>query len=637
MCAGTDMTDYENKSLLRFTTSGSVDDGKSTLIGRLLYETNCIFEDQYAAVAKTSERRGDERVDLALLLDGLAAEREQGITIDVAYRYFTTARRKFIIADTPGHEQYTRNMVTGASTSELAIILIDARHGVLTQSKRHGFLISLLQIPHLVVAVNKMDLVDYNEKIFDDIVRDYSEFSQKLEISDITFIPISALEGDNVTTRSKNTEWYDGHTLLHLLENVHVTADKNYIDFRFPVQYVLRPDLDFRGFSGTITSGTIKVGEEIAALPSGKTSRIQSIVTFDGNLESAFAGQAVTLRLEDEIDISRGDMIVRRHNLPNVTNEFDATICWMDERRTDLNTQYILKQTTHKVKAHITGIHYKIDVNTLHREDTDRFELNEIGRVSIKTSRPVFFDNYRTNHGTGSFILIDPVTNQTAAAGMIRERTRDIKEITRTRHAESHKSTNVEWEDGEITMNDWEARNGHKGAVIWCTGFSGSGKSTVANKLAKSLFDKGHQVMRLDGDNVRHGLCGDLGFSDQDRSENIRRVGEAARLFYEQGNIVVCTFISPFREDRNFVRSILPEESFIEVYVKCDLNVCKRRDPKGLYQKAEAGEIKDFTGIDSPYEAPEQPEVVIETDIDSVETNVGRIHDYLGVKGIIRS
>jgi len=630
-----DLTAYENKSLLRFTTSGSVDDGKSTLIGRLLYETNCIFEDQFAAVEKTSQLRGDERVDLALLLDGLAAEREQGITIDVAYRYFTTARRKFIIADTPGHEQYTRNMVTGASTSELAIILIDARYGVVTQSKRHGFLISLLQIPHLVVAVNKMDLVDYSEAAFQKIVEDYSEFSQKLDIHDISFIPISALDGDNVTTRSVNTPWYDGHTLLHMLENVHVSADKNFVDFRFPVQSVLRPNLDFRGFSGSVTSGTIKVGEEIAALPSGKTSRIKSIVTYDGDQEETFAGQAVTLTLEDEIDISRGDMIVRKNNLPHVGNEFDVNLCWMDEQPMNPRSHYLLKHTTQKVKAYVSGIQYKIDVNTLHREATDHFDLNEIGRVTIKTARPLFFDSYRVNHGTGSFILIDPLSNRTVAAGMIRGQTRDVKSATQTKHAESRRSTNVQWESGMISAQSWEQRNGHKGAVIWCTGLSGAGKSTLAKGLVNSLFAKGCQVMMLDGDNVRHGLCGDLGFNDQDRSENIRRVGETARLFYEQGNIVICTFISPFHEDRDFVRSIMPDGAFHEIFIKCDLSVCKRRDPKGLYKKAEAGEIKDFTGIDSPYEDPLNPEVVVETDIHSVESIVTQLETYLRERRIL--
>lgn len=630
-----DTTAYERKSLLRFTTSGSVDDGKSTLIGRLLYETNCIFEDQYAAVEKTSQKRGDERVDLALLLDGLAAEREQGITIDVAYRYFTTDKRKFIIADTPGHEQYTRNMVTGASTSELAIILIDARKGVLTQSKRHGFLISLLQIPHLVVAVNKMDLVDWDEKVYDDIVRDYSDFSQKLDIHDITFIPMSALEGDNVTTRSPNMPWYDGHTLLHVLENVHVAADRNFVDFRFPVQTVLRPDLDFRGFAGTVASGTVRVGDAVAALPSGRTSKVKSIVTYDGELEEAFAGQAVTLTLEDEIDVSRGDMLVRERNLPHVAARFDAMVCWMDEQPMDPRTAYVLKHTTQKVKAHVREIQYEIDVNTLHRRESAGLKLNEIGRVSFKTARPLFFDAYDKNRATGSFILIDPVTNHTVAAGMIRGRTSSVSEVARAGSAEAKRSSNVRWEEGVISRADWEERNGHKGAVIWCTGFSGSGKSTVAHRLVRRLFDDGRRVVTLDGDNVRHGLCGDLGFSQRDRAENIRRVGEAARLFYEQGNIVVCTFISPFQADRDFVRGLLPDGAFLETWVKCDLEVCKRRDPKGLYAKAEAGEIKDFTGISSPYEEPANPEIVVETDLEDAETLVQRIMDELARRGIL--
>ena len=622
------------KSLLRFTTSGSVDDGKSTLIGRLLYETNCIFEDQYAAVARTSEKRGSERVDLALLLDGLAAEREQGITIDVAYRYFQTARRKFIIADTPGHEQYTRNMVTGASTADLAIILIDARHGVLTQSRRHGFLISLLQIPHLVVAVNKMDLVDWRQDAYDAIVREYQEFSQKLDIHDITFIPLSALDGDNVTRRSDRMPWYQGQTLLHTLENVHVAADRNFVDFRFPVQTVLRPHLDFRGFAGTVASGTIRPGEEVVALPSGRASRVKSIETFDGQLAEAFAGQAVALTLEDEIDLSRGDMLVRRANLPQVATAFDATLCWMDQEPLNRRTHYVLKHTTNKVKAFVGDVRYRIDVNTLHREPAESFALNEIGRVTIRTARPVFFDPYKANRATGSFILVDPVTNRTAAAGMIRGVAREVGDVARAGQAVSHRSQNVQWEGGLIAQADWEKRNGHKGAVLWCTGYSGSGKSTVAKALVRELFASGCQVMMLDGDNVRHGLCGDLGFSDRDRTENIRRVAETAKLFYEQGNIVVCTFISPFRADRAFARGIMPQGAFHEVFVKCDLEVCRRRDPKGLYRKAEAGEIAEFTGVSSPYEAPEAPELVLETDLHAVDDLVARLRAHLREHGV---
>jgi bifunctional enzyme CysN/CysC len=623
------------KTLLRFTTSGSVDDGKSTLIGRLLYETNCIFEDQYAAVARTSEKRGDERVELALLLDGLAAEREQGITIDVAYRYFQTAKRKFIIADTPGHEQYTRNMVTGASTADLAIILIDARHGVVTQSRRHGFLISLLQIPHLVVAVNKMDLVDWRQDTYDAIVRDFQAFSQKLDIHDVTFIPLSARDGDNVTRRSERMPWYQGQTLLHTLENVHVAADRNYVDFRFPVQTVLRPNLDFRGFAGTVASGTVRPGEEVVALPSGRSSRVKSIETFDGQLAEAFAGQAVAITLADEIDLGRGDMLVRARNLPQVGTNFDATLCWMDQEPLNRRTHYLLKHTTNTVKAFVSEVQYRIDVNTLHREPAETFALNEIGRVAIRTARPVFFDPYKANRETGSFILIDPVTNRTAAAGMIRGVSREVGDVARSGQAVSHRSQNVQWEGGLIAQADWERRNGHKGAVLWCTGYSGAGKSTVAKALVRELFAAGVQVMLLDGDNVRHGLCGDLGFSDRDRTENIRRVAEVAKLFFEQGNLVVCTFISPFRADREFARSIMPPGTFHEVFVKCDLEVCRRRDPKGLYRKAEAGEIAEFTGVSSPYEAPGAPELVLETDLHAVEDLVARAREYLQAKGLV--
>lgn len=629
------MSTTDNKSLLRFTTTGSVDDGKSTLIGRLLYETNCIFEDQYLAIEKTSHKRGQEEADLALLLDGLAAEREQGITIDVAYRYFATKKRKFIIADTPGHEQYTRNMVTGASTSQLAIILIDARNGILTQSRRHGFLLSLLQIPHLVVCVNKMDLVDYSQSVYDDIVAEYSAFSEKLDIHDITYIPVSALVGDNVTSRSENMSWYDGHTLLHHLETVHVAADRNLIDFRYPVQHVIRPDLDFRGFAGKIVSGTISKGEKITVLPSGKQSTVKSIVTYDGELQEAASPESVVLTLEDEIDISRGDMIVREKNLPSIANKFDAVICWMDEKAMSRTGHYLLKHTTKTVKAFISELTYRIDVNTLHRENVDTLKLNEIGRVELKTSLPLFFDPYQQNSGTGSFILIDPHSNLTVASGMIRGVRKSLDEEVKAKHAVAKKSSNVSWEEGSITLKEWEERNGHKASVLWFTGLSGSGKSTVAKKLSKALFDLNCQVMTLDGDNIRHGLCGDLSFSDADRTENIRRVGEASKLFHDQGNIVICTFISPFARDREYVRSIIPEGRFVEVHVKCDLSVCKRRDPKGLYKKAEDGIIKEFTGVSSPYEEPENPDIVIETDLMSVEESMDSIITILKEKKLL--
>ncbi|PCI30766.1 MAG: bifunctional sulfate adenylyltransferase subunit 1/adenylylsulfate kinase [SAR324 cluster bacterium] len=622
------------KSLLRFTTTGSVDDGKSTLLGRLLYETNCIFEDQYASICETSKRNGKEKVDLALLLDGLAAEREQGITIDVAYRYFATKKRKFIIADTPGHEQYTRNMVTGASTAQLAIILIDARKGVLTQSRRHGFLLSLLQVPHLVVAVNKMDLVDYSQEVYDQVVQDYTDFSRKLDIQDITFIPVSALEGDNVVKRSSKTPWYEGETLLHLLENVHVTADRNLIDFRFSVQNVIRPHLNFRGFAGSIISGTIRKGDEIAVLPSGKTSRIKEIITYDGPLEEAGNGSAVVLSLEDEIDISRGDMFVKPQNLPMVNNNFDAIICWMDETPMSLTGHYILKQTSNKVKAFVSKIHYSIDVNTLHRnQDTKTFELNDIGRIEIKTAQKLFFDPYRKNQGTGSFILIDPLTNLTVAAGMIRGRARSLDDIKVPEV--STKSTNVIWQKGEIPLQDYAERSSHKPAVLWFTGLSGAGKTTVAQTLIQRLFKAGHQVVLLDGDNVRHGLCGDLGFSIEDRSENIRRVSEVANLFYKTGHIVICTFISPLIKDRMLAKNLIAD-GFYEVFVKCDIEICKRRDPKGLYVRAIAGEISDFTGISSPYEEPKDPEFLLETDLMSVEQSVEVIMRSLKDKGVLR-
>lgn len=624
------------KSLLRFVTSGSVDDGKSTLIGRLLYETNCIFEDQYEAVKRTSKRTGKKEVDLSLLLDGLSAEREQKITIDVAYRYFSTPKRKFIIADSPGHEQYTRNMVTGASNSQLAIILIDARNGILTQSKRHGFLISLLQIPHLIVAVNKMDLVNYSQHVFEKITDEYLTFSEKLDIHDITFIPISALKGDNVVSLSSNMKWYDGKPLLHILEDVHITADKNLIDFRFPVQYVLRPHQDFRGYAGTIISGTISPEEEVLILPSGKTSVIKSIVSYDKKVKEAYAGQAVVLTLKGNIDVSRGDMIVRKNNLPHINDFFDAMLCWMAEIPLSQSKHYLLKHTTQTVKVYIKKIHYKINIDTLHRQKTTDLALNEIGRVEIKTAKPLFFDAYNANHGTGSFILIDPLSNHTAAAGMIREIPHTVSELKRSMPlAISHHAKNLSWEEGNIPLSIWEKHNGHKAGVIWLTGLSASGKSTLAKLLVKELFERGCQAMYLDGDNVRQGLSSDLGFFPAERTENIRRIAETAKLFFSQGNIVICAFISPFQKDRDFVRSLVPKGRFIEIFIKCDIKMCRQRDLKGLYKKAYAGEIADFTGVSSPYETPAKPELVLETDVKEIQENLSLILKYLVTKHFI--
>ena len=631
-------TNTQQIELLRFSTAGSVDDGKSTLIGRLLYDSKSIFEDQMTAVEQASQNRGDETVDLALLTDGLRAEREQKITIDVAYRYFATPKRKFIIADTPGHIQYTRNMVTGASTAELAIILIDARKGVLTQSKRHGFLATLLRIPHIVVAVNKMDLVDYDEATYDAIVQDYTDFAQKLNVQDITYIPLSALVGDNVVEKGDNMPWYDGPTLLHHLENVNVGASLNNVDFRYPVQYVVRPNQNFRGYAGQIVSGRIAKGEGVVVLPSGLSSSIASIVTADGDLESANVGDSVTLTLADEIDISRGDMIVRTHNLPQKSNRVDATICWMSEEPLKPRGSYLVQHTTRQVNGFISSLDYKIDVDTMHREETETLELNEIARIQLTTTQPLYYDRYQLNRHTGSFILIDPATNNTVAAGMIRGKSRDVDDLLagEVDQAPSRpKSSNVVWEQEGISLAAREARNGHKAAILWFTGLSGSGKSTIAKKLEQRLFGDGVHTMFLDGDNLRHGLNGDLGFSSADRQENIRRAAEVAKLAFAHGHLTLACFISPFTADRRYARSLVPDGRFLEVFVKCDLDVVKRRDTKGLYAKALAGEIDNFTGISSPYEEPENAELVVETDIQSVDEIVDHIILSLRQRGIL--
>ncbi len=628
--------------LLRFSTAGSVDDGKSTLIGRLLYDTKTIFEDQMEAVTAASKKRGDEYVDLALVTDGLRAEREQKITIDVAYRYFATPKRKFIIADTPGHIQYTRNMVTGASTAELAIVLIDARKGVLTQSKRHGFLASLLQIPHIVVAINKMDLVDYDEKVYRKIVADYQEFASRLSVQDIVFIPMSALKGDNVVDAGDNMPWYDGTTLLHHLETVNVGGSRNQIDFRFPVQYVIRPNQDFRGFAGQIASGRISPGEDVVIFPSGLSSRVKEIVTLEGNLPEAVAGDSVVLTLEDEIDISRGDMIVRTQNLPHVSNQFDATLCWMNDTPMDPKGSYWIQHTSNTAKAFISELNYKIDVDTMHRVPADKLALNEIGRVQITTAAPIFFDRYQLNRATGGFILIDPYTNVTLAAGMIRGKSRRISDVLNTEKlaetaAARQKSSNITWQVTEVSRQMREQMNDHQAAVLWFTGLSGSGKSTVATQLEKRLYARNIRTMFLDGDNLRHGLNGDLGFSDADRRENIRRVAEVARIGFEHGSVVLCSFISPFQADRDFARSLIPNGHFFEIAVQCDIEVVKRRDPKGLYAKALRGEIKNFTGISAPYEAPAKPELIVETDLQAAEKIVEKLLEMLRENGIIKS
>ncbi|HID54495.1 MAG TPA: adenylyl-sulfate kinase, partial [Anaerolineae bacterium] len=532
----------------------------------------------------------------------------------------------------------TRNMVTGASTAELAIILIDARKGALTQSRRHGFLATLLRIPHLVVAVNKMDLVDYDQAVYDEIVQDYAEFARKLNVQDITYIPLSALRGDNVVDKSERMPWYDGPTLLHHLGNVNVGASLNNVDFRFPVQYVIRPHQNFRGYAGRVASGRIAQGEEVVILPSGLSSKVKSIVTAEGELATANVGDSIVLTLEDEIDISRGDMIVRARNLPQKSNRVDATICWMSEEPLRPRGTYLVQHTTRLVNGIVSELDYKIDVDTMHRETAETLTLNEIGRIQLTTTQPLFYDRYQINRETGGFILIDPATNNTVAAGMIRGKSRNVDDLLagEVEAASARpKSRDVVWEQEGISLAEREERNGHQAAVLWFTGLSGSGKSTIARKLEQALFARGVHTMYLDGDNLRHGLNGDLGFSDADRQENIRRAAELARLSYAHGNVTLACFISPFTADRRFARSLVPDGRFLEIFVKCDLDVVKRRDTKGLYAKALAGEIDNFTGISSPYEEPENAELVVETDIQSVDEIVAQIIATLQAQGIL--
>ena len=592
---------HERKSLLRFLTCGSVDDGKSTLIGRLLYDSKMIFEDQLAALEADSKKVGTQGgdIDFALLVDGLAAEREQGITIDVAYRFFSTDKRKFIVADTPGHEQYTRNMVTGASTADAAVILIDARKGVLTQTRRHSYLVSLLGIRHVVLAVNKMDLVGWDRQVYDAILQEYADFAAQIGIKDYTAIPMSALKGDNITSRSQAAPWYEGPALMPLLETLPVEDDLREQPFRMPVQWVNRPNLDFRGFSGLISSGTVRPGDKIKALPSGRESTIDRIVTFRGDLAEAVAGQSVTLTLKDEIDISRGDVISEAGSPPPTADQFEATIVWMDDEAMLPGRPYLLKVGTRVVSAQVTEPKYKVNVNTLEHLAAKRLELNEIGVCNLSLDAPIAFDAYAENHDLGGFILIDRISNRTVGAGML--------------HFALRRSQNIHWQALDVDKASRAALKGQRGRVVWLTGLSGSGKSTIANLVEKRLHADGRHTYLLDGDNVRHGLNKDLGFTDEDRVENIRRVAEVARLMVDAGLIVLVSFISPFRAERRLARDLQAEGDFVEVYVDTPLAVAEQRDVKGLYKKARAGELKNFTGIDSPYEAPEQAEIVIDT------------------------
>ena len=625
------------KTLLRFSTGGSVDDGKSTLIGRLLHDCKSIYEDQLSALKDASATVGTgPAIDFALLTDGLKAEREQGITIDVAYRYFSTPKRNFIIADTPGHEQYTRNMATGASTANLAVILIDARHGILTQTKRHSFIASLLRIPRLLICVNKMDLVDWSEEVFERIRKEYTEFAARLEIVDLKFIPISALCGDNVVDPSPNMEWYRGESVLGYLENVYTGSDRNLIDFRLPVQYVMRPNLDFRGFCGQIASGKISVGDEITALPSMKTSRVKSIVSFDSDLEYAFAPMSVTLTLEDEIDISRGDMIVHSRNLPHLQSDFEAMVIWMSEEAMDPSRPYTIKHTTKTTRATIESLRYRVDVNTLHRSDADCLELNDIGRVAFSARQDLFVDPYKKNKWTGSFVLIDTVSNSTVAAGMVIDRIPAEKLRERKlQSSSSTKSENIRRETGNVTVENRESALGQRGITIWFTGLSGSGKSSVSQLVEQRLHDEGRHVYSLDGDNVRFGLNRDLGFTKDDRTENIRRVAEVSRLFNDAGIITLVPVISPFREDRENARAIVGEDRFFEIHVDTPLEVCEQRDVKGLYEKARAGEIEEFTGVSSPYEPPQNPALTIGTVDLSARDCAEEVFE--AIKGLLRA
>jgi bifunctional enzyme CysN/CysC len=613
----------ERKSLLRFITCGSVDDGKSTLIGRLLYESKTIFEDHWRTLTRDSARVGTRQgqIDFALLVDGLAAEREQGITIDVAYRFFSTHRRKFIVADTPGHEQYTRNMVTGASGADLAVVLIDARKGVLVQTRRHSFLVSLLGIRHVVLAVNKMDLVDFDEQRFNAIVDDYRAFATRIGLGDVTAIPLVAVDGDNIVERSTRMPWYQGPTLIQCLEQIDVESDVAHRPLRMPVQWVNRPNAEFRGFAGSIASGIARVGDAVRVLPSGRTTRIHRIVTADGDLQEASAGRAVTLTLEDEVDVSRGDVIAATDAAPESATQFQATIIWMHEEPLLPARSYLLKIGSVTANATMMPIRHRINVNTLEKLAAETLELNDIGVCELQVDRPVVFEPYADSRTLGGFILIDRMTFNTVGAGLLSFALR--------------RAQNLHWQALDVTKPLRAALKGQKPAVLWLTGLSGAGKSTIANLVEKRLAAEGRHTYLLDGDNVRHGLNKDLGFTEQDRVENIRRVSEVARLMVDAGLIVLVSFISPFRAERGAARALFGEGEFLEVFVDTSLAEAERRDVKGLYGKARRGELKNFTGIDSPYEAPEKPELRIDTQEVSAEQAADLIVEQMRRRGLL--
>jgi bifunctional enzyme CysN/CysC len=612
------LAQHQRKTLLRFITCGSVDDGKSTLIGRLLYDSRMIFDDQLAQLEADSKRVGTQgqEIDFALLVDGLAAEREQGITIDVAYRFFATEKRKFIVADTPGHEQYTRNMVTGASTADLAVILIDARKGVLTQTRRHSYLAHLIGIRHIVLAVNKMDLVGYDQATYDAIVADYADFATSIGIEHFTPIPISGFKGDNVTALSGNTPWYVGPTLIEYLETVELDSETDRAKpFRMAVQWVNRPNLDFRGFAGLISEGTIAPGDAVRILPSGKTTRVERIVTLDGDLDVAVAGQSVTLTLADEVDCSRGDVIAAADSPPQAADQFEATIVWMADEELLPGRGYWLKLGTQTVSAQIHQPKYQVNVNTLEQIATKTLDLNAIGVANLVTDKPLVFEPYAASRDLGGFILVDKLTNATIAAGML--------------HFALRRARDVHWQSIDIGRAAHAQQKGQEPKVLWFTGLSGSGKSTIANLVEKKLYALGRHSYLLDGDNVRHGLNKDLGFTDADRIENIRRVGEVAKLMTDAGLIVLTAFISPFRAERDIVRAMLPEGDFVEIFVDTPIEVAEARDVKGLYKKARSGEIRNFTGISSPYERPERPDIRVDTTRETPEAAAERIVEHI--------
>ena len=614
--------------LLRFLTAGSVDDGKSTLVGRLLFDCNAILDDQLAQIERASQRL-DRKTDLSLVTDGLRAEREQKITIDVAYRYFATTKRRFIIADTPGHVQYTRNMVTGASTADLAVILVDVSKGVLAQSRRHAFIAALLGIPQVIVAVNKMDLAGFSQVRYEAVVAEFMAVSAKLGIPSIRFLPVSALAGDNVVTYSSNMPWYSGAPLIELLESAPAARRQATGEFRFPVQYVIRPHQHFRGYAGTIAAGVVQAGDEIVVLPSGRTTRVNSIESYDGTVAQASSGEAVVLTTTDELDMSRGDLIVHPRHLPTSVSVFDADLCWMHDAPLARERAYVMLHTTQQAQAHITLLHHRIDMDTLDAAPAESLAVNDIGRVSISVGRAIHCDPYSVNAVMGGFVLVDPQSNVTVAAGMIRPAAHG------DRLASTPTSDNVRWSSWNIPRVEREQRNGHRAAVVWLTGLPGSGKTTIARAVERRLFDTGCHTMLLDGDQLRPGLCGDLGFSPSERAENIRRAGEAARLFFEQGSLVLCAFVSPYRSDRNQVRALLPEGAFIEVFVRAPLETCMQRDPKGLYARARRGEVPQLTGLGAPYEAPTAAEVVLDTDRSPIDHCVEELLRALTVRGLL--